>query len=237
MSVSPVDKPSENEAQPGVSIARYIDHTLLKPDATQGQIEQLCHEAREYHFASVCVNPSWVRLCARLLHDTPVRVGAVVGFPLGATLPQVKVYEAQQAIQDGAAELDMVINLGALKSRDYELVKSDIAAVVDAAHAVGAIVKVIIEAALLEDGEKIIACQLAQEAGADFVKTSTGFGPGGATTHDVALMRQTVGPSMGVKAAGGVRSYQDAQAMLAAGATRIGTSAGVRIAQEARVGV
>jgi deoxyribose-phosphate aldolase len=237
MSLSPVDKPSENEIQPDVAIARYIDHTLLKPDATQGQIEQLCHEAREYHFASVCVNPGWVRLCARLLHDTPVRVGTVIGFPLGANLPQVKAYEARQAIQDGAAELDMVINLGALKGHDYELVKSDIAAVVDAAHTAGAIVKVIIEAALLEDGEKIIACQLAQEAGADFVKTSTGFGPGGATTHDVALMRQTVGPSMGVKAAGGVRSYQDAQAMLAAGATRIGTSAGVRITQEAHVGV
>jgi deoxyribose-phosphate aldolase len=215
------------------AVASMIDHTLLKPDATQDQIAQLCYEARKYNFASVCVNPTHAKLCAQLLKDTPVKVCTVIGFPLGATAPEVKAYETQQAIDDGASEIDMVINVGALKSRDYDLVERDIATVVRTAHASNAIVKVIIEAALLSDREKIVACELAKQAGADYVKTSTGFGPGGATVEDVALMRRVVGPQMGVKAAGGVRTYSDAQRMIAAGATRIGASAGVRIMQEA----
>ncbi|RMH00390.1 MAG: deoxyribose-phosphate aldolase [Chloroflexi bacterium] len=215
------------------SIARMIDHTLLKPDATHDQIAQLCYEARKYHFASVCVNPAHVKLAAQLLKGSDVKVCTVVGFPLGATPPTVKAYETQQAIRDGATEIDMVINIGALKSGDYKTVLEDIGAVVRAAHAHNAIVKVIIETALLTDEEKVIACQLAKTAGADYVKTSTGFGPGGATAEDIALMRRVVGPSMGVKASGGVRSYSDAQAMIAAGATRIGASAGVAIVREA----
>ena len=214
-------------------IARLIDHTLLKPDASQDQIAQLCYEARTHEFASVCVNPTHVRLCAQLLKDSRAKVCTVVGFPLGATPATVKAYETQQAIRDGATEIDMVINIGALKSRDYRVVLEDIGAVVGAAHAGNALVKVIIEAALLTDEEKIIASQLAKTAGAEFVKTSTGFGPGGATAHDVALMRRVVGPDIGVKAAGGVRSLADAQAMIAAGATRIGASAGIRIVKEA----
>jgi deoxyribose-phosphate aldolase len=217
----------------GPDIAKYIDHTLLKPDATQDQIAQLCYEARKYGFAAVCINPTNVKLCAQLLKGSPVHVCTVVGFPLGATPPEVKAYEAQQAIDDGATEVDMVINVGALKSRDYNLVQRDIATVGHTSHAGGAILKVIIEAALLNDEEKVIACQLAKAAGADYVKTSTGFGPGGATTHDVELMRLAVGPEMGVKAAGGIRNYADAQAMVAAGATRIGASAGIKILQEA----
>lgn len=215
------------------AIARMIDHTLLKPDASQDQIAQLCYEARTYHFASVCVNPAHVRLSAQLLKGSDVAVCTVVGFPLGATPATVKAFETQQAIRDGASEIDMVVNIGALKSQDYKVVYDDIASVVRAAHAGNAIVKVIIEAALLTDEEKVIACQLAKAAGAEFVKTSTGFGPGGATVADVALMRRVVGPSLGVKAAGGVRNLQDAQAMIAAGATRIGASAGVRIVKEA----
>ena len=215
-------------------IARTIDHTLLKPDASQDQIAQLCYEARKYHFASVCVNPTHVRLASQLLKDSDVLVCTVVGFPLGATPATVKAYETQQAIRDGATEIDMVINVGALKSKDYRTVLEDIGAVVRAAHAGNALVKVIIEAALLTDEEKVIASQLAKAAGADYVKTSTGFGPGGATLEDVALMRRVVGPDVGVKAAGGVRNYQDAQAMIAAGATRIGASAGVRIVSEAK---
>ncbi|MBX3056270.1 MAG: deoxyribose-phosphate aldolase [Anaerolineae bacterium] len=215
------------------AISRTIDHTLLKADASQEQIAQLCYEARKYQFASVCVNPTNVKLSAQLLKDSSVKVCTVVGFPLGATPSTVKAYETQQAIRDGATEIDMVINVGALKSQDYRLVLEDIGAVVRAAHAGNALVKVIIEAALLTDEEKVIACQLAKTAGADFVKTSTGFGPGGATVPDVALMRRVVGAAMGVKAAGGVGSYQDAQAMIAAGATRIGASAGVRIVREA----
>ena len=214
-------------------IARLIDHTLLKPDASQDQIAQLCYEARTHEFASVCVNPTHVRLCAQLLKGSRAKVCTVVGFPLGATPATVKAYETQQAIRDGATEIDMVINIGALKSRDYRVVLEDIGAVVGAAHAGNALVKVIIEAALLTDEEKIIASQLAKTAGAEFVKTSTGFGPGGATAHDVALMRRVVGPDIGVKAAGGVRSLADAQAMIAAGATRIGASAGIRIVKEA----
>jgi deoxyribose-phosphate aldolase len=215
-------------------IARYIDHTLLKPEASQEQIARLCHEAREYGFAAVCVNPTNVKLCARLLKDSPVKVCTVVGFPLGATPPQVKAYEARQAVADGAQELDMVINIGALKSRDYELVERDIANVARVAHDNGAICKAIIEAALLTDEEKVKACTLAKTAGADYVKTSTGFGPGGATVEDVLLMRRTVGPEMGLKAAGGIRSFEDVKNMISAGATRIGASAGVKIVQQAQ---
>jgi deoxyribose-phosphate aldolase len=216
-----------------VNIAHMIDHTLLKPDATQDQITQLCLEAREYGFAAVCVNPANVKLAAQLLQGSPVAVCTVVAFPFGATLPEVKAYEAQQAIKDGATEVDMVINIGALKSKDYELVERDIATVVRTCHNNRAICKVIIEAALLTDEEKVKACQLAKAAGADFVKTSTGFGPGGATVEDVALMRRVVGPEMGIKAAGGIRTFKAAKQMIEAGATRIGASAGVRIVQEA----
>ena len=205
---------------------------VMNPDATQDQIAQLCYEARKHHFASVCVNPSYVRLCADLLKGE-VPVCTVIGFPLGATSTETKAFEAQKAVRDGASEVDMVINVGALKSRDYELVEGDIAAVARAAHAGNAILKVIIEAALLSDEEKIAACQLAKVAGADFVKTSTGFGPGGATAEDVALMRRVVGPKMGVKASGGIRSYADARKMIAAGASRIGASASVKIVEEA----
>lgn len=215
------------------NIASFIDHTILKPDATQAQIIQLCAEAKENQFASVCVNPTHVKLCAQLLNGSGVDTCTVVGFPLGANTPTVKAFETRDVVALGATEVDMVINVGALKSKNYEAVLDDIVAVTEAAHEGGAIVKVIIEAALLTDEEKVIACQLSQAAGVEFVKTSTGFGPGGATTEDVALMRQTVGPDMGVKAAGGIRSLQDGQAMIAAGATRIGASAGVAIVQEA----
>lgn len=215
-------------------IARLIDHTLLKPNATVQEIVQLCHEAALYQFASVCVNPTYVKLAAQLLRGFPVKVCTVVGFPLGATRSEVKVYETRQALDDGATEIDMVINIGALKSGDDELVERDIAMVVGASHSRGAICKVIIEASMLTDEEKVRASRLAQKAGADFVKTSTGFGGGGATVHDVALIRQTVGPEMGIKAAGGIRSYADAQQLVAAGATRLGASAGVKIVQEAR---
>jgi deoxyribose-phosphate aldolase len=214
-------------------VAKMIDHTLLKPDASQDQIAQLCYEARKYQFASVCVNPTHVKLAAQLLKGSGVDVCTVVGFPLGATPPTVKAFETQQAIRDGATEIDMVINIGALKSRDYTAVYEDIGAVVRAAHAGNTLVKVIIEAALLTDEEKVVASQLSKAAGADYVKTSTGFGPGGATVADVALMRQVVGQEMGIKAAGGVKNYADAQAMIAAGATRIGASAGIKIVQEA----
>ncbi|GJM40775.1 MAG: hypothetical protein DHS20C20_10570 [Ardenticatenaceae bacterium] len=214
-------------------IARYIDHTLLKPDASQDQIAQLCYEARTFEFASVCVNPTQVKLAAQLLKGSPVKVCTVVGFPLGASANMVKAYETQQAIRDGATEIDMVINVGALKSQDYVTVKEDIGSVVRAAHAGNALVKVIIEAALLTDEEKVIASHLSKLAGADFVKTSTGFGPGGATAEDVALMRKVVGPDIGVKAAGGVRNLADAHTMIAAGATRLGASAGVKIVKEA----
>ena len=216
-------------------LARMIDHTLLKPDATQAEIAQLCYEAKKYGFAAVCVNSTNVKLCAELLKGSPVKVCTVVGFPLGATPPEVKAYEAQQAINDGATEVDMVINIGALKSQDYALVEQDIGTVARTCHNNGAILKVIIEAALLSDEEKIKACALAKAAGADYVKTSTGFGPGGATTADVALMRRVVGPGMGVKAAGGIRSFETARQMVQAGATRIGASAGVKILHEAQV--
>lgn len=210
-------------------LAHMIDHTILKPDATQDEIAQLCFEARKYDFASVCVNPSYVKLCNDLLEGSDVLVCTVVGFPLGATPTEVKVFETQQAVREGADEVDMVINVGALKSRDYELVERDIASVARASHAGNAILKVIIEAALLTDEEKVAASQLAKVAEADFVKTSTGFGPGGATAEDVALMRRVVGPALGVKAAGGIRTYEDAKKMIAAGASRIGASASVKI--------
>ena len=215
-------------------IARRIDHTLLKPEATREQILTLCREARQHGFATVCVNPTWVPLCADELRGSDTRVCTVVGFPLGATLPEAKAYEAERAAAAGACELDMVINVGALKSADYRLVERDIAGVVAAGRASAALVKVIIEAALLTDEEKVKACVLARVAGADFVKTSTGFGPGGATVADVALMRRVVGPEMGVKAAGGVRDYEGLKAMVAAGATRVGASAGVKIVQESK---
>jgi deoxyribose-phosphate aldolase len=214
-------------------MGHMIDHTLLKPDATQDQVAQLCYEAKKYHFASVCVNPSYVKLCADLLKGD-VAVCTVIGFPLGATSTETKVFEAQKAVRDGASEVDMVINVGALKSRDYELVQRDIASVARVAHAGNAILKVIIEAALLTDEEKVAASQLAKVAGADFVKTSTGFGPGGATVEDVALMRRVVGTKMGVKASGGIRTYADARKMIAAGASRIGASASVKIVEEAK---
>jgi deoxyribose-phosphate aldolase len=213
-------------------MARMIDHTLLKPNGTEDQIRQLCAEAREFSFATVCVNPAWVPLCAELLRGTPVKVCTVIGFPLGATLPEVKAFEAQRCANLGATELDMVINVGALKSRLYDLVEDDIAAVVGAAHGLGATVKVIIEAAYLTDEEKVEACVLSKAAGADYVKTSTGFAATGATVEDVALMRRVVGPEMGVKAAGGVKTAEDVKAMIAAGATRIGASASVKILSE-----
>ena len=215
-------------------LARRIDHTLLKPEATREQIEALCREAREHGFATVCVNPTWVPLCVDLLRGSETAVCTVVGFPLGATLAEVKAFEAARVVELGACEVDMVINVGALKSRDYRLTERDIAGVVAASRAGGALVKVIIEAALLTDDEKVKACVIARAAGADFVKTSTGFGPGGATAADVALMRRVVGPDMGVKAAGGVRDLKSAQAMLEAGADRIGASVGVKIVQESR---
>ena len=215
-------------------VASMIDHTLLKPDATRTDVETLCREAAEYGFASVCVNPTWVAECARRLRASPVKVCSVVGFPLGATTPDTKHYETRRALFDGAHEIDMVINIGALKSGELRLTERDIEAVAAPCRETGAISKVIIEAALLTDDEKITACTLARAAGADFVKTSTGFGPGGATAADVALMRRVVGAEMGVKAAGGVRDLEGLKAMVAAGATRIGASAGVRIVQESR---
>lgn len=216
-------------------LAAYIDHTLLKPDATAKQIRDLCDEAWQYGFASVCVNPSFVRLAADRLKRSAVRVCSVVGFPLGAHVPEIKALEARRAIREGAREIDMVINVGALKGGDDELVYRDIRIVTEACMDGGAICKVIIEAALLTDEEKVRACQAARRAHADFVKTSTGFGPGGATAHDVALMAEAVkGTRMGVKAAGGIRSYEDAKKMIQAGATRLGASAGVRIIKESK---
>ncbi len=215
------------------AIAALVDHTLLKPEATAAEIDRLCEEAVTYGFAAVCVNAAWVARCAAGLRGTPVAVCSVVGFPLGATTTDVKQYETRRAIFDGACEIDMVINIGALRSGDLRLVEGDIAAVAGVCRDAGALCKVIIEAALLTDDEKVAACSLARAAGADFVKTSTGFGPGGATVADVALMRRVVGPAMGVKAAGGVRDLAAVQAMVAAGATRVGASAGVRIMREA----
>jgi deoxyribose-phosphate aldolase len=221
-------------AAASADVARYIDHTLLKPEATREEVEKLCQEARVFNFASVCVNPTWVKECAYSLRGSPVKICSVVGFPLGATLADVKAYETRRAIFDGATEIDMVINVGALKSGDDATVRRDIDAVVEAAHEGCAIVKVIIETALLNDKEKIRACLFAKESGADFVKTSTGFSKGGATVADIELMRRTVGSAVGVKAAGGVKDLAVAREMIAAGATRIGASAGVKIVQESK---
>jgi deoxyribose-phosphate aldolase len=215
-------------------VSTMIDHTLLKPDASRGEIEKLCREAAEFHFATVCVNPAWVKLAASLLRGSGVGVCSVVGFPLGATTADVKNYETRRAIFDGATEIDMVINIGALKSGDLQTVEKDIEAVVGPCRECGVTSKVIIEAALLTDEEKITASTLAKAAGADFVKTSTGFASGGATAADVALMRRVVGAEMGVKAAGGVRDLEGLKAMVAAGASRVGASAGVKIVQESK---
>jgi deoxyribose-phosphate aldolase len=217
-----------------VGVASMIDHTLLKPDATRASIEELCREAAQFKFATVCVNPTWVALSARLLAGSGVGVCSVVGFPLGATTPDVKGYETRRAIFDGAREIDMVINVGALKSGDLRVVERDIESVTRPCRDAGVLSKVIIEAALLTDEEKITACTLAKAAGADYVKTSTGFASGGATAADVALMRRVVGAEMGVKAAGGVRDLEGMKLMIAAGATRVGASAGVKIVQQAR---
>lgn len=209
-------------------IAKMIDHTLLKADATKEQVKTLCEEAKEYSFASVCVNPTWVQYASELLAGTEVKVCTVIGFPLGATTSATKAFETANAIENGATEVDMVINIGALKDKNFDLVKEDIKAVVDAAKG-KALTKVIIETSLLTDEEKEKACVLAVEAGTDFVKTSTGFSTGGATIEDIALMRKTVGPEIGVKASGGVRSSEDTEKMIEAGATRIGASSGVAI--------
>lgn len=209
-------------------LAKYIDHTQLKPDTAKEKIEQIVEEAREYEFASVCINPYWVSYCYENLKDTPVKVCTVIGFPLGAASSETKVFETKQAIKDGAEEVDMVINVGELKSGNDQAVKEDIEAVVNAAGN-STLTKVIIETSLLSEEEKIRACKLAKEAGADFVKTSTGFSGGGATIEDIRLMRETVGNEMGVKASGGVRDLEGTKAMIAAGATRIGASAGVDI--------
>lgn len=222
------------EAVPA-DVAKYIDHTLLRPDATFDQVTKLCQEAAEFGFASVCINPCYVRHCAGLLRGTSVKVCTVIGFPLGANASETKALEARRAIREGATEIDMVINVGALKSGRDELVYKDIRAVVEACMDGGAICKCILETALLTDDEKVRACQAARRANADFVKTSTGFGPGGATAEDVALMSHTVAEAkMGVKASGGIRNYEDAKQMIRAGATRIGASAGVRIVKESQ---
>lgn len=209
-------------------ITKLIDHTILAADATKEDVMRICQEAKQYGFASVCIQPSWVKFVSEQLMSTDVKVCTVIGFPLGATSTRAKAYEAEVALEDGAEELDMVINIGALKSGEYELVKADIAAVCKVVQK-PAIVKVIIETALLTDEEKKIACTLAKEAGADFVKTSTGFSTAGATTKDIELMRAVVGPNLGVKASGGIRTYNDIQKMVAAGANRIGASSGVAI--------
>jgi deoxyribose-phosphate aldolase len=213
------------------SIAALIDHTILKPDATRADIVRLCAEARSFGFASVCVNGFWVPVVADALAGSSVKVCTVVGFPLGAMATAAKSAEAEIALRDGATELDMVLNAGALKSGEFDLVGSDIRAVVEAAHASGALVKVILETSLLSDDQKVTACRLATDAGADFVKTSTGFGSAGATAADVALMRTTVGPNIGVKASGGIRTLEHVRTMIAAGANRIGASAGVAIVE------
>ncbi|WP_145467598.1 deoxyribose-phosphate aldolase [Staphylococcus pettenkoferi] len=210
-----------------MSYAKYIDHTLLKPDATTQQIDQLINEAKAYQFKSICIHPGHVRHAAEKLGDSDVLICTVIGFPLGATSTETKVFETEDAIKNGAQEIDMVLNIGALKEQDYERVEADISAVVQAAN--HKTVKVIIETCLLTDEEKVKACELSQSAGADFVKTSTGFAGGGATTHDVQLMKETVGQAMEVKSSGGVRTADDFLQMLEAGATRVGASAGVAI--------
>lgn len=211
-----------------MELNRMIDHTILKPEATEAAVQKIIDEAKEYNFFSVCINPCWVAFASEQLADTDVAVCTVIGFPLGANTPEVKAYEAADAIKNGANEVDMVINIGALKSQQYDQVRQDIQGVVDAAKG-KALVKVIIETALLTDEEKVKACELAKEAGADFAKTSTGFSTGGAKVADIRLMRETVGPDMGVKASGGVHNAEEALAMIEAGATRIGASTGVAI--------
>lgn len=218
-----------NGSQVPHDLAAYIDHTLLRPDATAADIDRLCEEARRYGFASVCVNSFWVKRAAQNVKGSDVMVASVIGFPFGATPPEIKAMEARRAIRDGASELDMVVNIGALKSGDHELVRQDVGKVAEACREAGAKLKVIIETAYLDDEEKVVASYIAKQAKAHFVKTSTGYGPGGATVHDVLLMRETVGPDMGVKASGGIRTREDLQDMIAAGATRIGASAGVEI--------
>lgn len=212
------------------NMAKYIDHTILNADATEKDIQRICIEAKEYEFKTVCINPGWIDYAAHLLEGTNVGITTVIGFPLGANTSEIKAAEAKQAVEKGVSDVDMVINIGALKNEDYPTVLNDIKAVVDAVDG-KAITKVIIETSLLNKTEKIRACELAKQAGADFVKTSTGFSTGGATLEDVKLMRATVGPKMGVKASGGVRSYKDAVAMIEAGATRIGASSGIAIVQ------
>ena len=212
------------------NMAKYIDHTILNADATEKDIQRICIEAKEYDFKTVCINPGWVDYAAHLLEETDVGITTVIGFPLGANTSEIKAAEAKQAVEKGVSDVDMVINIGALKNEDYPTVLNDIKAVVNAVDG-KAIVKVIIETSLLNKTEKIRVCELAKQAGADFVKTSTGFSTGGATLDDVKLMRATVGPKMGVKASGGVRSYEDAVAMIEAGATRIGASSGIAIVQ------
>jgi len=211
------------------SIAALIDHTILKPEATRADVTKVCREACQYGFASVCINPYWVPVVRAELEGSPVKVCTVIAFPLGATSTEAKVAETIAALQAGAQEIDMVMNIGALRSGEHEAVKLDIQQIVQAAHEAAAIVKVILETALLDDDQKAVASTLAKLAGADFVKTSTGFGPGGATAQDVALMRKVVGPQMGVKASGGIRTLADLKMMIAAGATRIGASASVKI--------
>lgn len=212
------------------NIASMIDHTLLKPEATREMVEDLCDEAKKYEFAAVCINPYYVKLAKKSLEGSKIKVATVIGFPLGASMKETKAFETKKAIEDGADEIDMVINIGALKNKDYNIVKEDIKAVVDAAKG-KAIVKVIIETCLLTDDEKVKACELSKEAGADFVKTSTGFSTGGATIEDVKLIKKTIGDSLKIKASGGIRDYEKAKAMIDAGASRIGASASVKIAK------
>lgn len=216
-----------------MNLAKYIDHTILKPEASEEAVKKLCTEAKEYGFASVCVNPYHTALVAEQLKGTDIKTCVVIGFPLGANTKEVKAFETKQAIELGAQEVDMVINVGALKDKKYDVVKEDIKAVVDAAKG-KALVKVIIEACLLTDEEKVKVCQIAKEAGTDFVKTSTGFSTSGANAHDVALMRETVGEDVGVKASGGIRDYKTASEMMKAGANRLGLSAGIAIIKEAQ---
>lgn len=213
------------------NLNKYIDHTLLSPESTEDEIVKICEEALENDFMSICINPTWVKKSAEKLADSDVKVCTVIGFPLGATSTESKAFEAKQAIEDGAKEVDMVINVGRLKGKDYDYVKKDIEAVVEVAKD-KALLKVIIETCLLTDEEKVKACELSKEAGADYVKTSTGFSTGGATIEDVKLMRETVGEEMGVKASGGVRSLEDAKNFIKAGATRLGASSGIKIIEE-----
>jgi deoxyribose-phosphate aldolase len=216
-----------------VDLAGIIDHTILKPESTAADVQRVCAEARRHRFASVCVNPCWVALAASELRGTPVKVCTVVGFPLGANATETKMSETAAAIRVGAQEIDMVMNIGALRSADEVTVQNDIRGVVEVAHRSGVLVKVILETALLTDDQKVAACRIAKQAGADFVKTSTGFGPGGATAADIRLMRDTVGPRMGVKASGGIRTIEDLRNMVAAGASRIGASSSVAIVEAA----